>query len=402
MTRLSIHPISRSRYLLAAIFISFLGLLAILVASHVQAADPASSNERLITIHDRGKDKGILTEATTLQQAFDEAGIVVDKNDLVEPGLDETLVANSYQVNIYRARPVIIIDGASTQKVLSPYQTSKQIVQHAGLELHDEDVTTVEPIVDVVSHGAGLQVRIDRATAFTLVLYGKKTTAYTQAETVGEMMKKKGITLGQNDEVSLSENAPISENMSVEIWRNGKQTITEELDIEFPVEKIQDADRALGYREVKTVGEKGKRTVTYEIVIKNGIEESRKEILSMTILEPKKQVETIGAKLPTPTNPSEAQALGRQMMVSAGFSDSEWPCLYNLWMRESGWRTTAGNTSSGAYGIPQSLPASKMGSHGADYLTSASTQISWGLSYIKGRYSTPCGAWGAFQSKGWY
>ena len=72
-----------------------------------------------------------------------------------------------------------------------------------------------------------------------------------------------------------------------------------------------------------------------------------------------------------------------------------------LWNRESGWRTTAQN-SSGAYGIPQALPGSKMASAGADWRTNAATQIKWGLGYISGRYGTPCGAWGHSQSTGWY
>jgi hypothetical protein len=90
------------------------------------------------------------------------------------------------------------------------------------------------------------------------------------------------------------------------------------------------------------------------------------------------------------------------MMLGYGFGEDQWPCLYNLWMRESGWKTTAGNQSSGAYGIPQALPASKMAVVGPDYLTDAATQITWGLGYVKGRYGTPCGAWSSFQAKGWY
>ncbi len=310
MRKLLTHSILRSRYLFLAIFISILGLLTVFIASHARVVD-SSSNERLITIHDRGKDKGIITKATTLRQAFEEADIPVDDNDLVEPSLDETLVANSYQVNIYRARPVIIVDGMSTQKVLSAYQTSKQIVEHAGFKLHDEDITTVEPIVDLVSHGAGLQVTIDRATPFTLVLYGKTTQAYTQAKTVGEMMKQKNITLGKNEAVSVPEKTAVTPNMTVEVWRNGAQTITEDQVIDFPIEKIQDADREVGYREIKTVGEKGKKTVTYEVVMKNGKEESRKEIQSVITQAAKKQVEIVGAKFSNTFSGSFGEALAR-------------------------------------------------------------------------------------------
>jgi hypothetical protein len=86
------------------------------------------------------------------------------------------------------------------------------------------------------------------------------------------------------------------------------------------------------------------------------------------------------------------------------FPDSEWGCLDSLWMGESSWRWSARNAYSGAYGIPQSLPASKMSSAGDDWLTNPVTQISWGLTYIKGRYGTPCKAWAFWQSKSphWY
>jgi hypothetical protein len=77
-------------------------------------------------------------------------------------------------------------------------------------------------------------------------------------------------------------------------------------------------------------------------------------------------------------------------------------CLVNLWNRESGWRHTAANPTSSAYGIPQSLPGNKMASAGADWKTNPETQIKWGLKYIKHRYETPCGAWSAFKQKGWY
>jgi hypothetical protein len=96
------------------------------------------------------------------------------------------------------------------------------------------------------------------------------------------------------------------------------------------------------------------------------------------------------------------QALGKQMAAARGWTGEQWPCLRALWSKESGWRTTADNPSSSAYGIPQALPGSKMSSAGADWRTNPATQIKWGLGYIAGRYGTPCGAWSAFQSKGWY
>lgn len=103
-----------------------------------------------------------------------------------------------------------------------------------------------------------------------------------------------------------------------------------------------------------------------------------------------------------PANPSEAQVIARDMMATRyGWGDDQFGCLVALWNKESGWNVTAGSPG-GAYGIPQALPGSKMASAGADWQTSAATQISWGLGYIAGRYGTPCGAWAHFQANNWY
>lgn len=85
-----------------------------------------------------------------------------------------------------------------------------------------------------------------------------------------------------------------------------------------------------------------------------------------------------------------------------GWTENDFDCLVKLWNRESGWSASAHNKSSGAHGIPQSLPASKMASEGDDYYTNGYTQIRWGLKYIKNRYGTPSQAWAHSQQKGWY
>jgi hypothetical protein len=90
--------------------------------------------------------------------------------------------------------------------------------------------------------------------------------------------------------------------------------------------------------------------------------------------------------------PGTAKSIAYQMMGSFGFPTSEFSCLDSLWTRESGWIYDAENAS-GAYGIPQSLPASKMATAGADYLTNPATQIRWGLGYIQSVYGNPCAAW---------
>jgi hypothetical protein len=95
------------------------------------------------------------------------------------------------------------------------------------------------------------------------------------------------------------------------------------------------------------------------------------------------------------------QRIAELMLVQYGWA-GQFFCLSALWAQESGWNVYAENPSSGAYGIPQALPGSKMASAGAGWQSDAATQISWGLGYIRAMYRSPCAAWGHEEAAGWY
>lgn len=100
--------------------------------------------------------------------------------------------------------------------------------------------------------------------------------------------------------------------------------------------------------------------------------------------------------------PASPQEVAMSLLGSYGWDSGQFSCLNALWTRESNWNLYAQNVSSGAYGIPQALPGSKMATAGSDWATDATTQIRWGLSYIRSSYGSPCGAWGHSESYGWY
>jgi uncharacterized protein YabE (DUF348 family) len=275
----------------------FVVTLFLVVASIVglgNAAFAQNQSGRLISVFDRGTTRVFLSDAKTLGEALKAENIELDARDTVEPSVKEELVASSYRVNIYRARPVIVVDGAIRVKTVSPYQTAKQIAKDVGVTVYDEDITTLKPLTDYASDGAGLQLTIMRAKSIILDLYGKKTEVRTQAKTVGGMMTEKGISLGAGGRLSVPKETPISQGMDVRIWREGIQTVA--IDQEIPVISriVYDNDRPIGYRAVQSAGVPGNRSITYQLNIKDGVEISRVELANIITRGPTEQTEVIG------------------------------------------------------------------------------------------------------------
>ncbi|WP_291380332.1 G5 domain-containing protein [Demequina sp.] len=184
------------------------------------------------------------------------------------------------------------------------------------------------------------------------------------------------------------------------------ETVTTENPIANEVIKTSDPGAMAGSQRVVQAGAPGVEVVSYTVTTVNGVEIDRLPGISVLVTPPTDEIVAVGALTIPPATAVQKgtnRALGQQMALDLyGWSGDEWACLDELWKRESGWSHTAENRSSGAYGIPQALPGSKMSTSGADWRTNPATQIKWGLGYVKGRYATPCGAWGHFTAKNWY
>lgn len=411
------HQLRRSTtILLAGILTAFLLLASFFVLGRPAIA--ANESGRLITIHDRGEETVLVSEASTVADALKEADIILDERDTVEPSLTEALIASEYQINIYRARPVTIIDGPMRQKIVTPFQTASQIAKDAGVVLYPEDQTTLMRSDDYLLDGAGLQLIVDRATLFTFNLYGTTTQARTQAATVGEMLDEKGIVLGEAGRSSLPLSTPITSGLAVSVWREGKQTVSAEESIPFQTEQIRDADRDVGYRAVQTPGQNGSRTVTYEIEIKDGQEVSRTEIASVIVSQPVKQVETIGikAKILVNYSPDKAAIMSAAGVAAedqgyaayiinnenAGWCPIRWQGTTSCWVEYAEKFPGAEVSSQVGYGLCQATPGIKMASAGADWRTNIVTQMKWCHNYAIGRYGSWEKAYNFKVSRGWW
>ena len=318
------------------------------------AAKPAAkAGEKLVTIYDRGAEKTIVTKARTIREALKLAKFSIDeRQDVVEPSLDSEMVAEKYNINIFRARPITIVDGDKRLKVTTAEQTPALIAKTAGIEVFEEDKTTLSNSDNMAVDGANMVMKIDRASMVNFVLYGKESVIRTHAKTVGELLKEKNIDPKKDDTLSVDRSAKIIPGMKIELWRNGKQTITAEEDVKFEVEKVQDANRDSGYREVKQAGENGKKNVTYEIEMKNGVEVSRKEIASVVTKEPKKQIEIVGTKSSTSFSGSFSEALARLRSCEGSYTSNTGNGYYGAYQFD---KRTWGNY--GGYELASDAPA---------------------------------------------
>jgi uncharacterized protein YabE (DUF348 family) len=380
----------------AGIAIAVLLFISLIFVVHSRANAQSGTGGHLITIHDRGQEKVLLSDAATIGDALKAAGITLDSHDAIEPAASQKIVATEYQVNIYRARPVTVIDGAVRQKIVTAYQTAEQIAKDAGITLYPEDKTQLSQSDDLVADGAGLQLTIKRATAFNFTLYGTTSVARTQGATVGDMLKEKGIKIGENDRVSVPLTTPMTVDSTVQVWREGKQTITVVEPVAFDTQQIKDADQNYGYKAVQTAGVNGSKNVTYEVDIRDGQEVGRTEIASIVTVQPSSQVEIIGAK--ARILPYTGGGTKTEWLSQSNVPTDNWGIADYIVGRESGWNPNATNQRSGACGLAQALPCSKVPGNPYNPIDS----LNWMNGYVNSRYGGWQGAYDYWQTHGNY
>ena len=208
---------------------------------------------------------------------------------------------------------------------------------------------------------------------------------------------------------------------SNEILNSDNETIVEKIvkeTVEIPFETIKKevSSSAQGetVNKVLQEGQNGIKEITYKIKYQNEVEIERTQISEQVIQEPVNKIVQVSVQVSNRStmasrnlgaataNAAEAQAYAKQRCSAYGWSENDYYNLVALWNKESHWNMYAQNRYSGAYGIPQALPGSKMASAGSDYLTNYQTQVNWGLSYIKSRYGNPTVALYHSQATGWY
>lgn len=283
-----------------------------------------NQNEYFVTIHDDGANLIVKTGAVTVAEALEKSAIQLAETDIVEPSLD-TVIQGNYSINIYRARPALVIDGPNRRYIMTASYDPKQIAQEAGVTVYDDDQISREPNQNFLEAGAVSTYRIHR---------------------------------------------------------NGGRKLTIEETLPYDVEVRYDFNRPKGERVLEQPGEEGRKISVYEVEFEDNIEISRTLVAEKVVVEAVPEIIVEGAKVSIPPEREQCANWARE----AGVSELDLGVALDLIYRESGCRVDARNASSGAYGIPQSLPGNKMAEFGDDWETNPVTQIRWMIKYVNNRY----------------
>jgi uncharacterized protein YabE (DUF348 family) len=364
-----------------------LGIVTAIWVSRSSGEAFRPSDAHVVFLFDSGERHVLDTHAKTVGELISRLSLNLIEEDVVEPSFDTPIEEDNFRINVYRARPVTIVDGQTRAVSLTAQRSPRVVAVSAGLEVHAEDIATFQR-GNLAENIVGEQVVVTRATAVSLNLYGTQVATHTLGKTVGEMLAEKRIRLDHGENVVPGLSAPITPNMQVFVLAKGATVETTEEVIPIPTETVNDPKLSFGTTVERQAGVVGKKLVTY-LIAKQGNDITRTLIQQAVIVSPVPKIIAKGTNI---NIPSARTAI----MTAAGVAKSDHGYVNYIVSRESNWNPTAsglprGGPYKGAYGLCQANPGSKMSSAGADWLDNPVTQLRWCSGYAKSRY----GSWAA-------
>jgi uncharacterized protein YabE (DUF348 family) len=373
--------------------VTFLALFVLVIVGFIllngRTALPTDAHIVELTVD--GKERTVPTRVTNVGELLQHLQITLNANDVVEPAADTPILEDNFRVNVYRARPVTVVDGNRKTYATSAAATPRTIAKQAGVTVYPEDKAVAQPVDNVLKDGIGEQVVITRSVPISLNLYGTVVSSRTLGTTVGSVLKEKNIKLADGETVAPAANTPVTLDQQIFVLRKGTQLQSVQQDVPTPTETVEDASLTFGTTAIRQQGSSGKQLVTY-IVNADG---SKQQIQSVTIVAAVTQIIARGKAVEIPSDISG-------VMSAAGISSSDYAYVNYIISRESGWCPTKLQGQIGycpayapasipnglGYGLGQATPSGKMASFGGDWQTNPVTQLRWATSYAVGRYGS--------------
>jgi uncharacterized protein YabE (DUF348 family) len=376
------------------------GLYAAILAGVVGATVAWANVDKTVTLRVDGQVQKVHTVAGNVRGVLAVAHYPVGAHDVVAPALDAR-VHNGSEIVLRRGRLLRLNVDGIPRKVWVTAPTVAQALNQLGYP--DSDYASVSRDQRLPLSPTAITLR--RPKHVEITADGRTRIVTTTAPTVAMLLGDLNIAVGPQDMLSAVANSPLRDGETIAVTRVRANNIVKNHPVPFPTQRVGDSTMYVGQSKLVRQGKDGVEAVTTAVVRVDGKVVGRTIVKRVVTKPPIAAIVKVGTKPePAPVinvDPGSAQAIGKQLAAQRGWGADEFSCLYQLWDNESGWRVDAQNAS-GAYGIPQALPGDKMAAYGSDWQTNPTTQIKWGLSYIAGRYGTPCDAWSFWQSNGWY
>lgn len=375
--RLGFYHVRQRPYILPLLGLLLGGIIVGLVVLSKGGHTYVETNYHVVYLFDSGQKRTIDTNAATVGVLIKRLNLHLIPQDVVEPSSNTPIVEDNFRVNIYHARPVTVVDGSQKIVTLTAQLSARVVAQTAGLKIQPEDIATFSE-GDLADNVIGEQVVVRRATPININLYGSQIPTYTLAATVQDLLSEKHIQLDNGETVNPSLKTPIKPNMTVFILSKGSHVETVEEPIPAPKQVVSDASLSFGTTVVRQDGSPGEQLTTYLISTQKGQLPVKKVIQRIIIEPPVPQILARGTTI-------DINGDKTSIMAAAGISSGDYAYANFIISHESGWRITASNYS-GAYGLCQALPGSKMASAGSDWATDPITQLRWCSDYADSSY----------------
>ncbi|MFL6164597.1 MAG: ubiquitin-like domain-containing protein [Jatrophihabitantaceae bacterium] len=371
-------------------------LYGLVLAGVVGGTAAWAGSEKSVSLKIDGQQRRVHTTASTVRGVLTAAHVSVGSHDLVAPDPDSPIHDGS-QIVIDRGHLLrLTVDGVSRDVWVTADSVQQALAQLGYGSAQLVSVSRSKRLGDGVT-----DISIGSPKLVLLKVDGNTVAVTTAGPTVLQAIIDSGIAIGPHDRLSAPRYSTIRDNEVVTIQRVSYRGSVEQVSVPYGVDRIADPNSYVGTSSVARPGRNGVSRVIYQLVYVDGKLAGKVRASVQVVSRPVNEQDRIGTKQVTGVSPGDAQQLAAGMVADRGWGNGEFSCLLSLWNKESGWRTDAANPS-GAYGIPQALPGSKMASAGPDWEHNAATQISWGLGYIASVYGTPCTAWAHSQATNWY
>ena len=337
------------------------------------------SDSHVIFLFDKGQRRTIDTKSKTVGELLKKLPLQLAKHDVVEPSAKSKIVEDNFRINIYRARPVTVVDRGTKKVTLTAQQSARVVAEQAGLKIAPEDEATFEP-GSIKNNTLGEQVVILRSIGFHLNLYGKPLDTHTHAKTVGTMLDEKGVHLSKGDSVKPSLDSKIKDGMQVFVLRKGAKIVTREEKIKPPTQYVSDPSLSLGATAVRQKGSAGRKAVTYLLTVQKGKPTKRQIIQTVIVEDPVPKIIARG-------NIVNVGGNKERLMSQAGIKSSDYGYVNFIVSHESNWNPAARNAG-GCLGLGQACPGGKLTNICS--LNDPVCQLKYFSGYANGRY----GGWG--------